>query len=196
MPLPPRAADRPLNAELERLLYQAKVILEEAEGLAWGLTQDQFNWRPADGSWSVGQCMDHLNMANRGFIANSEVAIRSAREKRQLSDGPFRYGWLVRWLYRQMEPPVKRRFKAPPVFDPASGKEKADVQAEWVKNHERLNELIRDANGIDLVKVKVVSPAASWLKYSIGMGLWIQCAHDRRHLWQARNVRNHPGFPG
>jgi hypothetical protein len=34
------------------------------------------------------------------------------------------------------------------------------------------------------------SPVASWLHYSLGIGFQIFLAHERRHLWQARQVRH------
>jgi hypothetical protein len=69
------------------------------------------------------------------------------------------------------------------------------VRTEWVRTHKSLEQLVRDANGVDLAKVKVPSPITSLIRYNLGMAFWIQTAHDRRHLWQAREVRNSPGFP-
>lgn len=196
MPLPRREYDRSINAEIERLLYQVKVIRQEAEGLYWGLTEAQWHWAPGEGGWSIAQCFDHLNITNRLFIAAFETSIRQARAEKLLSDGPFAYGFFSRWMYRVMQPPVKRRFKAPKKFEPAGRRKPEEILAEWEATHERLSELIREANGLNLVKAKVTSPASNFIRYPLGMGFWIQTAHDRRHLWQARQVRNHPAFPG
>ena len=71
----------------------------------------------------------------------------------------------------------------------------ADVLTEWEASHARLEEVVRQADGLDLERIKVPSPVTNLIKYNLGMAFWIQTAHDRRHLWQAREVRNHPGFP-
>lgn len=195
MPLPRREYDRSINAEIERLVYQVNVVRQEAEGLLWGLTDEQFNWSPGPGRWSMAQCFDHLNVSNELFLKQLEKSIRDGRAAKLLSAGPFSYGFLSRWFYRKLQPPVKSRFKAPKNLEPAPRRTLAEVTEKWEITHGRISDLIHDANGLDLAAIKVTSPAASFIRYPLGMGFWIQTAHDRRHLWQARQVRNHPGFP-
>ena len=195
MPIPRRNYDRTLNPDLERLLYQVKVVRMEAEGLLHGLNDEQFNWQPEPGRWSMAQCFDHLNVTNGRMIGNLEASIREGRQSNRVSDGPYAYGFFGRWFLQLMQPPVKRRFKAPEVFQPAQRKTVAEIMPDWERTHDRVDELLEDSRGLDLARIKVQSPAAKWLKYSLGIGFWIQTAHDRRHLWQARQVRNSPQFP-
>lgn len=195
MPLPRREYDRSINAEIERLVYQVTVIRQEAEGLLWGLSDEQFNWSPGPGRWSMAQCFDHLNISNELVIKESEKAIRDGRAAGKMSHGPFAYGFLSRWFYRKLQPPVKSRFKAPKNMEPAPRCSLAEVTERWEAGHERINDLIHDADGLDLAAIKVTSVAASFIRYSLGIGFWIQTAHDRRHLWQSRQVRNHASFP-
>lgn len=195
MPLPARSYDRSLNAEIERLLYQVDVLLQDADGLVFGLSDRQFNWRSSPESWSIAECLDHLNTANARFAMEYKRAISEGKEKKVLGDGPYVYGFFARWFMKIMEPPVKRRFRAPANMRPASGKSLDAVMAEWKRLQAEFKDLLRDASGLDLKKIKVTSPATNWIKYSLGAGFWIRTAHDRRHLWQARNVRNNPAFP-
>ena len=195
MPLPRRSHDRSLNPELERLIYQEKVILQEAEGLYWGLTDNQLNWTPEPGQWSVAQCLDHTNITNDKLSEKIDIAIKSARASGMLSEGPFTYGFVARWFLRLLLPPVKRRFKAPKGAQPGVRRAAADVVPKWEKTHHRLTDQLKDSDGIDLARTKVSSPFNNLLKYPLGMAFWIQTAHDRRHLWQARQIRNHPNFP-
>ena len=195
MPIPVREASRAYNPEIERLLYQVQVILEEAEGLVQGLSEEQFRWTPQPGSWSIAQCIDHLNVANRGFLKNMAETIEQAKAEGKLGDGPYVDGFLARWLHRTMMPPVKRRFKAPKQFTPQPDRSMTEILQEWDATHRQFEELLKSASGVDLAKNKVRSPAANWLKYNLGMAFWIWTAHDKRHLWQARNVRNDKRFP-
>ena len=57
-----------------------------------------------------------------------------------------------------------------------------------------LQKLARDLEGIDLQRVKVRSPLPL-LKMSLGARLQLTCAHGRRHLYQARQVREDRKFP-
>ena len=54
---------------------------------------------------------------------------------------------------------------------------------------------LRQANGVDLVKAKVQSPVSKWIRVPLGVGFSIMTAHERRHLWQARQVTQDPRFP-
>ena len=196
MPLPRRAPDQKLNPELERLAYQMKVVRQDAEGLIIGLTEEQVKWRPGADRWSVAECYEHLNQTNRKMAEALETSIRAGRQANQLSEGPFTYGFLSRYFLRIMEPPVKSRFKAPGAFVPqANGKQWATILDDWRTTHDRLNGLVLEAQGLDLARIKTTSPASSWIRYPLGIGFWIQAAHDRRHIWQAREVINSAGFP-
>lgn len=193
--LPQRERDNIKNAEIDRLLYQFKVIKLDAQGLTGGLTREQFNWRPRADQWSVAQCLDHLNITSRLWISSLEKAVSEGRSKGILRDGPYSYGFLSRWFLRSMEPPVKRRFKAPKKFRPPESQLRDDVMLEFIALHERIEQLVRESDGLDLVRIKVPSPVTSLIHYSLGMGFWIITAHDRRHLWQARQLLQSKSFP-
>ena len=60
---------------------------------------------------------------------------------------------------------------------------------------DRLLELLRRADGVDISRAKVTSPLSKLLKLRIGAAFAILAAHGRRHLWQARQVRRQAGFP-
>jgi hypothetical protein len=49
---------------------------------------------------------------------------------------------------------------------------------------------LRKADGLDLRRARMRSPVLRWLSYSLGTGLVGFLAHERRHVWQARQVRN------
>ena len=195
MPLPRREYDRTLNAEIERIIYQINVVQEDAGGLFWGLNEEQFAWSPHPERWSMAQCFDHLNVTNQIFLRHFEAAVRQGRADGVLSDGPYAYGFLSRLVLRLVTPPVKYRFKASAAWAPRPGRSMADITAEWRETHERFARIVRDANGLDIVKIKVPSPVSSLFKFSLGIGFWIMTAHDRRHIRQARDVRNQANFP-
>lgn len=63
-----------------------------------------------------------------------------------------------------------------------------ELQERWI-------ELAARADGLDLAAVKIRSPIAPVLRFSLGQCFAINAAHERRHVWQARRVREAPGFP-
>ncbi len=185
-----------LNVAIQDLIDQNRLIQQDAEALAGGLSDAQFNWAAEPGRWSIAQCLDHLNITNTKELALIDAAIARGRAEVKRGEGPYHYGLLSRLFRRSLEPPVRLKWmKAPRPFQPAPQKSVAEVTAEFRAVHERLIASLERSNGLDLVSVKVPSAFSDRVHYALGMAFWILAAHDRRHLWQARQVRRSPGFP-
>jgi hypothetical protein len=184
-----------LIAELQGYSRQVEEIKRDAEDLVRGLSEEQFNWQPAPAAWSISQCLEHLNMTARLYFPIIAEAINHARVKGWLSQGPFKHGWFGKMLVRSAEPPPKMRFKTPRKFRPPADQPLAQVYSQFVSFQDRLLDLIREANGVDLGRPKVQLPATKLIKLTLGQGLGLMTAHERRHLWQARQVKDNPGFP-
>ena len=195
MPLPPRANESILNPEIERLIYQVKVIQQDSEGVTYALTDEEFNWSPGLGKWSIAQCFDHLNAVNRQFLAKLKEAVASGRQKGLLAEGPYSYGALSRWFFRINLPPPRQKFKAPKRFVPAARKAAHEVMPEFAEHHVELIEVLRQASGLDLARVRCPLPGFPLLKLNLGMAFWTVTAHDRRHIYQAREICIAQGFP-
>ena len=182
-------------AELQEYHRQVEEIKRDAEDLVKGLSEAQFNWRLAPGRWSIGECLEHLNATARLYFPVIAQAINEARMKGWLSKGPFKHGWLGKLLVRSAEPPVKMKFKAPRSFRPPADQPMAQVYPQFMSAQDRLLDLIRDANGVDLGRPRVPLPASRLIKLTLGQGIGLITAHERRHLWQARQVKEDPNFP-
>lgn len=183
-----------LIPELQDYISQLEAIKRDAADLTAGLTEAQFNWRPAPGQWSVAECLAHLNATAQQYIPLLSASITEARERGWLSQGPFRYGWLGNWFVRSMEPPVKMKFKAPKAFIPPPDQPMSKTVPEFMALQDQLISLIGTANGIHLGRARVPSPATKLIKLSLGQGFALITGHERRHLWQARQVKNHSDF--
>jgi hypothetical protein len=184
-----------LIPELQEYHHQIEAIRRDAEDLVAGLSEAQFNWRAAPGHWSVAECLAHLNATAQQYFPMISESIRQARDHGWLSQGPFRHGWLGAWIVRSMEPPVKMKFKAPAAFVPPPDQPMTKVVSEFMEYQNRLIQLLHEAGGVDLGRARVQSPATKLIRLSLGQGFGLITGHERRHLWQARQVINHPNFP-
>ena len=122
-------------------------------------------------------------------------AIAQARAAGRLKRGPFVLGFFERMFLRVLEPPVRLRVKAPKKFVAVSQLSPEVTLARWAGLQERLASCIRSADGLDLVAVRVKSVFGP-ISFSLNGTILILLAHERRHLWQARQVRVHSDFPG
>lgn len=180
---------------LEAVRRQFEATDREARGLGGTLSETEFNWHPVPGSWSIGQCFLHLATGTDAVLPAIDRAIVIARERQLVSQGPVRYGFFARMMVKSMEPPVKWRMKTNRMFQPQGEALLRDaVLAELTASRGRILERVRQAGGLDLRRAIVVSPVSRLIRVPLGAYLAFLAAHDRRHLWQARQVREASGF--
>jgi hypothetical protein len=185
--------------ELEEFRVQFEALSAEAGALVTPLSDAQFTWSPSPGVWSVGQCIEHLNVTARAYLPSLDQGIASAIRAGVYGNGPFTYNVLGRLMVRSTEPPPLWRVKAPAIFAPPAAPQaqrtRSEIMAGFRGYQVQYIDRLRQANGVDLAKAKVVSPANRLLHISLGSGFGLQIAHERRHLWQARQLLARPDFP-
>jgi len=180
---------------IEAAAAQFETTKREARQLAGSLTDGQLNWRPAPDRWSIGQCLQHLGTSTDAALAAIDRAIATARDRGWHRGGPARYGWFTRYMVRSMEPPPGRRMRTFPIFLPAEQFLARDqVLADLNASRDRLIARTREASVLDLQRAVVVSPVSRLFRLPLGGYLAFLAAHDRRHLWQAAQVRVAAGF--
>jgi DinB superfamily len=184
-----------VNPELETYLEQIRYIRQDIAALVANLADDQFNWRPAPDRWSIGECFEHLNLTAAAYIPVIDAAIADARERNLRSDGPFVYPMLERLFVASNEPPPRRRLKAFKAYRPPPRLAREVVMNAFSGWQDRLSERIHAADGLDLRRARRRSPILPLLKMSLGTMFALVLTHERRHIWQARQVRNQSSFP-
>lgn len=187
----PRTAE-----ELLMFAPQLRAIREDADSLVRGLTKEQFNWQPDSSRWSIAQCLQHLVTYADDLMAVQRNAIEQARIRDWRSDGPYRHGRLFRMMLGEVEPPVTRKYKTAKAYWPKGDYDAAQLLAEFLLRQDRFSDVIRRAHGLDLGRIRFGVPGIPVVRSSLGQSFTYALAHERRHLWQARQVRSEPGFPG
>lgn len=192
------ASETVIHPELADLLRQFEAIVQDAQAVSDGLTDDQFNWRPSGASWSIAECLVHLDNIDHYNLPAIQAEMERARAAGIISRDrrAFRYGWFSRFFVSNVEPPPRIKVNVPKtVPPPPRHASKAQTMDDFVMLRARIGELIRGADGLDLRRVKVPVPFSKRIKFSLGQRFALMTAHNRRHLWQAWQVRNHPSFP-
>jgi hypothetical protein len=175
--------------ELEEHRHRFESIKSESEDLTAGLTEAQFNWRPAPGEWSIEECLSHLTMVGQWEVRAIEAAVDDGRARGITGAGPFHYGPVERFVIGMTQPPVRQKLSAPSRFVPLHGQPVTAVLPTFLHVQSQFLLQIDRAAGLDLRRIKVATPISRFLRLSLGAMLAQAAAHERRHLDQARRVR-------
>ena len=183
-----------LRVDLEGCLIQMEAGREWFGRRILPLSVDQLRWRPSPGGWSIAECLAHLNATLSLYIPKIEEAVdRGWRESKTLRECS-RLDDAESDALKRVEPPATIRIPAPPSVAPV-----AAVDPDWLVDQfrctrERYEKAVRMALGLDLPHIPIAEPVHPRIR-SLGGTLEFLAAHDRRHMWQAEQVRNAPGFP-
>lgn len=181
--------------ELELRRRELAETRRELEALVSRSSPRQIAWRPSPDRWSVAHCVEHLARTAEQYLPALRRSIRGARARGATGRGPFRYGPLSRWLVRALEPPPRRRLSAPRRFRPTAAPDVGEAMRAYLEGHAALEGCIREADGLHLARATLRSPAFPLLRLPLGQAFAVLAAHERRHLWQARELTRHPEFP-
>jgi hypothetical protein len=174
---------------------QFEQLSADADRLVTPLSDAQFTWRPAPDAWSVAECLEHLNVTARLYLPMLDEGVADAIRRGLYAEGPYRYNILGRLMVAVVEPPPRFRQKTPRAFHPESNRTRHSIMAAFRAYQVQFIDRLRQANGLDLARARVSSPAARWLRIPLGSAFALMTAHERRHLWQARRLVASAEFP-
>ncbi len=183
-----------MNDELQSYHDEFDGLKHEAVTFLDGLTDAQWTWRPDPGRWSVAQCFEHLCIVGSLLVPKLDEAIQRGRERKLLATGPSSYSWPGRMFVDSLQPNAPMKIRTVKLYQPTGLLTKSDCLGRFADVQDRLVNSVRSAEGLDLVRIKVASPANRLLRFSLGIWFAATVAHERRHIDQARRVTQDPRF--
>lgn len=184
-----------MNEELPQLIDELCAISKDARNTFCDLTAEQLNWKPAANEWSVAQCLEHLIATNSDYLPVVQKIARGEYKptlKNRLPLLPRLFGFMV---LKVVQPQTKRKFKAGVAYQPSSSTIEGDIIARFETHNKELVEHMKSTEKLNLRRIIITSPIASFATYSLFDGYRIVVAHEQRHLAQAKRVTEREGFP-
>jgi hypothetical protein len=180
-----------MHSDIEDLHRQLEAAAHDADAVTAGLTEAQGAWRASAHTWSVAQCLDHLAATNRIYLKSMRPAAAEARKQGRFRRGPAKPGLFGRLFVRNLEPPVKSwpKVKAPKSIEPRPSPPLTEAHAAFTAVQDEVRAFLRECADLDLPAVEFPNPFIRGLRVSLATALHAIAAHERRHLWQAWNVR-------
>jgi len=174
------------DSQVESLLQELRETRARAEEIFRGRKSEELLRRRAEKRWSAAECIEHLKITNRAYLARLSEAVRGLREKNLAGRGEFRLDWNARFLKYWLEPPSRLRLPTGAAFRPVSQVDPTTVLSAFQSIGREIEEELANAHGLALDAEKIRSPFAENMEYSAYSAFVLIAAHNRRHIWQAR----------
>ncbi len=173
-----------LIQELLTLSHQSTKVVTQFKSLPL----EDLNFRETENSWSVLQCLEHLNKYGEYYLPEIEKQILS--NPIQSEAKPFQSGVLGNYFANLMQ--VKngqvKKMKSPKDKAPSNSTLNTLTIDKFLKQQERLIQLLTDAQAIDLTKAKTPISLTKWIKLRLGDTLRFYVYHIDRHIIQAQKA--------
>ena len=173
--------------ELEQQFLE---IENQASILFRGVDSTALLRRPRPQSWSAVECLAHLNLSIDPYFPVWAKEFEQVRPMVSSETKTRRLDFWGRVLVWTLEPPPRFRFPTAPNFQPLSADPPEQVLADFLLRQHKILEVLKQANSYPLEQIKITSPFASRVHYSIWSSFCVTASHERRHLWQAERARS------
>lgn len=173
--------------KLEQLSQINKTITQTVATEFGTMDLDALNFKPGPESWSILECLEHLNRYSRYYNPVLAKAIA------QNADGAFlqsiSYSWLGKKSLEMVRPQNNKKHKTVKHMNPNNSKLSRGTIEEFLKHQEKLQTLLQNAKGTNLNKKAIPVEFFKLLKLRIGETLEFVVTHQERHVQQALSVK-------
>lgn len=156
------------------------------------LEESKLVLKPSEDSWSIIECIEHLNITSRIYIPQFEEVV--ADQNYQSQSQTFRRGLLGRLSANHLRPKKQVvRFKINTFKSLEPMKEGWDVvkiKGEFDTHILSLEHVIIASRSINIGKPKITTAFGSVLKFRFADALDFVVAHMERHLVQMERIAN------
>jgi hypothetical protein len=185
-----------MMGRIKPVTYDLKKVADDAKVEFGGLTTEQLNWKPAEKSWSVAQCFDHL-ITTHGlyFPVFERLAMGDVKQSVWENYSPLS-GFFGRFLIKSLRPENVKKMKTTMKAQPSASEIDGGIIERFGEHQNQMIEhLQRLPTDIDPVKTIITSPLLSFVTYSLDDCFTILVVHVQRHFGQAKRVTETDGFP-
>jgi uncharacterized damage-inducible protein DinB len=152
---------------------------------------EELSTPPAQGSWSVLECLEHLNRYAEFYIPEFKSVISNG--KPSLSE-TYKPGWFGYKSAKDMLPtdtgvknPMKTfKSKNPSITGPKLNRDVIDL---FLKHQESLKKIVSAAEVVNLGRSRIRT-TLPLIKFKLGDGLQFVIFHQVRHIAQAKRALN------
>ena len=185
-----------MNESISYVTAELRKTADDARTAFGALTAAQLNWKPAEKSWSVGQCFDHLITTHSLYLPLFERLAKGETTptfwERASPFSRFFGRYLIRSLSPDNEKKMKTSAKALPSTSEIDGR---IIQMFCDHQNKMIEHLQKLSANVEPAKMIITSPLVGVVTYSLDDCFTILVVHCQRHYGQAKHVTEAKGFP-
>ena len=150
------------------------------------LSDTELNWRTDAESWSVLECLEHLNSYGNFYLPEITQTIQNAKAT---PDAEFRPGLLGDYFAKSMQPKAKlNKMKTFKKTNPLGRKLDRKVIDVFIEQQHKMLELLEASKNVNLNKSKTGISITKWIRIKLGDTFRFVIYHNQRHVVQAERV--------
>ena len=159
------------------------------------LRADQLNWRSDAESWSIGQCLEHIIQTDILYFPAFEKILAGEYRMTPWQRWSPLSGMFGRMLVDQLGEVATKKLRSPRAFRPGQQAHGSEIITRFSKHQDTLLQFLDQVSASQMSSLRLASPAAPLVTYSLGHALQMIVQHQYRHLNQALRVKAKEGFP-
>lgn len=144
------------------------------------------NWRQSEKSWSILECLEHLNRYGVFYLPELNRCIAKARYKKPRLF--YKTGVLGGYFARMMKAESQSKIKSLKSYNPIGSQLDQGVLDVFITQQETLLLILDQAQQVDLIKNKTATSLSRLIRLQLGDTLSFLIYHNERHIKQASNV--------
>ncbi len=183
-----------MDERIRSIISDMTAVAEDAKTSFAGLTNEQLNWKPAEKSWSVAQCLDHIIKTNEQFYPEFAKLATGTRKNTFWENISPLTGWGGRFLIKAVSEDSKKAKAPSKAIVPPSDIE-AEIVDKFAEHIAEVNKKIESVADTDRKKTVVTSPFLVIFTYTLDDAYTVLVEHSKRHIRQAKRVMEAEGFP-
>ncbi|MEG1376154.1 MAG: DinB family protein [Myroides sp.] len=178
-----------MTTSTENLLNELIELTHEHLTFAESLllkTDVELNKRLTNESWSVLECLEHLNLYGNFYLPEIKNRIETSTTK---ATTEFKSGWLGNYFAQSMLPKEKlNKMKAFKSMNPIHSSLSKNTVTIFIDQQKQLLDLLNASRNVNLNKVKTSISITTLIKLKLGDTFRFLIYHNKRHVIQAQRV--------
>lgn len=171
-------------------------VTQRVEKSFYYLPEEELNAKPNEKTWSVAQCIEHLNLTHAHYLKKLQEVEKKAGS--QEIDHAFYHSLKGRFFVRGMAPKdgglIAYKMKTAKALRPLAEREPGAIVLErvvfedFMRDIAEFKRLLEVFKRVDIKKTKIPTLLGPLVKLSVGDALAFLSAHMDRHLLQAEKT--------